>query len=81
MSDIATNLHVTDAGKGWRRIWRGNDLIAACPSQGQADEVVRAFDAQEELEIARQKIALLERTLDQQLCGRVFLGLRVARGK
>lgn len=73
------NLFVTDAGRGWWRVWNGNDLLAACPSRRAADDVVQAFCAHEQLSVARTKIALLEKTLDQQLSHRVFLGL-VRRG-
>jgi hypothetical protein len=76
MSAQAVNLRITDSGKGWYRVWNGSDLIAACPSRGQAEEVVSSFLAREELNLALCKIALLEKTLDGQLANRAFFGRR-----
>lgn len=60
-------LRTTDAGKGWVRVWDGSELIAACPSRGQAENVVTAYQAQVELEEAKRKIVLLEQELEHQL--------------
>jgi hypothetical protein len=78
MENTSISLRITDAGKGWYRVWNGSDLIAACPSRGQAEEVVSSFLAREELNLALMKIALLEKTLDGQLNHRVFFGARRA---
>lgn len=77
----SVQLHITDAGRGWFRVWNGPELVAACPSRGAAEEVVRAFEARGELQTAATRIALLEKTLDQQLSNRVFMNLFTRRGK
>jgi hypothetical protein len=75
MSDNTT-LKITDAGKGWYRIWRGRDLLAACPSSRALNRVLTALQAEEDLEIARSKIALLEQSLETELrCPKPFLAL------
>ena len=80
MRNTSTALHITDAGRGWWRVWNGSDLVAACPSRGAAEDVVASFLARDALEVANLKITLLEKTLDQQLSNRVFLGLVQRRG-
>jgi hypothetical protein len=74
------SLRMTDAGRGWVRVWNGTDLVAACPSRKAAEEVVSGILAQDALEVANLKIILLEKTLDQQLSNRVFTRL-FQRGK
>jgi hypothetical protein len=69
------NLRITDAGRGWYRVWSGSQLIAACPSRRQAEEVVDSILSRDELVDALLKIALLEKTLEGQLANRVFLGV------
>lgn len=67
---------VIGAGRGWYRIWRGRDLVAACPNEKMASRILAALRAEEDLEIAQAKIQLLEETLEREL--RVtprFLGL------
>ena len=60
-------LQIVPAGKGWHRIWRDGELIAACPSQRMANLVANALLAEQSLEIAEGKIALLEQTLQMRL--------------
>jgi hypothetical protein len=80
-TNITKSLKITTAGKGWYRIWRGSDLVAAVPSKRMLNQVLDAMRAEEDLAIARAKIALLEGTLDLELrCSNPLLSLmRMAR--
>ena len=66
------DIKITDAGRGWVRVWVGSELIAACPSRGTAEDVVSAILARDSLAVAENKITLLESALESQLANRVF---------
>jgi demethoxyubiquinone hydroxylase (CLK1/Coq7/Cat5 family) len=66
---MVENVHirVRPAGRGWYHIYRGGELVAACPTRGTTDFVLSCLMAKAALLMAQTRIALLEQTLRQRL--------------